>query len=52
VGCEVLQDVSMRPISDNWSPTAPGVTFLLRAQLEDETGEITGTLARAGRRQA
>lgn len=44
--------VSMRRISDNWSSTAPGVTLLLRAQLEDETGEITGTPRGPGRRQA
>jgi len=42
----------MRRISDNWSPTVPGVTLLLRAQLEDETGEIAATPRVAGRRQA
>ena len=39
----------MRRIGDNWSPTVPGVTLLLRAQ---QTGEITATPRVAGRRQA
>lgn len=32
----------IRAISENWRPYRTWVTLLLRIQLEDETGEITG----------
>jgi DNA-3-methyladenine glycosylase II len=40
----------LRQISENWRPYRTWVTVLMRAQLEDETGEITGRPARAGTR--
>ena len=40
----------LRQISDNWRPYRTWVTVLMRTQLEDETGEITGRPARAGTR--
>jgi DNA-3-methyladenine glycosylase II len=40
----------LRQISENWRPYRTWVTVLMRTQLEDETGEITGRPARAGTR--
>jgi DNA-3-methyladenine glycosylase II len=40
----------LRQISENWRPYRTWVTVLMRAQLEDETGEITGRPARTGTR--
>jgi DNA-3-methyladenine glycosylase II len=37
----------VRQISDNWRPYRTWVTLLLRTQLEDETGEISGRHAHA-----
>ena len=37
----------LRQISENWRPYRTWVTVLMRAQLKDETGEITGRPARA-----
>jgi DNA-3-methyladenine glycosylase II len=39
-------------LSENWRPYRTWVTLLLRAQLEDETGEIAGTPRIPGRPQA
>jgi DNA-3-methyladenine glycosylase II len=37
-------------ISENWRPYRTWVTLLLRTQLEDETGEITGKQGHASTR--
>jgi DNA-3-methyladenine glycosylase II len=42
----------LQRISENWQPYRTWVTLLLRAQLEDETGEITGRPRPAGPSQA
>jgi DNA-3-methyladenine glycosylase II len=39
----------VRQISENWRPYRTWVTLLLRTQLEDETGEITGRQGPPGR---
>lgn len=38
----------IRAISENWRPYRTWVTLLLRTQLEDQTGEITGRHGHAG----
>ena len=35
-------DPDLQKLSENWRPYRTWVTLLLRAQLEDETGEIRG----------
>jgi DNA-3-methyladenine glycosylase II len=40
----------LEEISENWRPYRTWVTLLMRIQLEEETGEITGRPARAGTR--